>query len=103
MFEVTKRLAQLPKHSANFVRIAVITRDARSTIYANQNGIVKEYPVIPIEDDDLIDVTGAGDAFVGGFLSQFIQGKNIDECIMSGHKLANYIIRQDGTNYDPFK
>ena len=99
---MTKKLAQLPKHSTSFIRIAVITRDARSTIYANQNGIVKEYPVIPIEDNELIDVTGAGDAFVGGFLSQFIQGKSIDESVMAGHKLANYIIRQIGTNYDSF-
>ena len=60
-------MAQLPKHSSNFIRIAVITRGAKSTVYANQNGIVKEYPIIPIEDNDLIDVTGAGDAFVGDF------------------------------------
>ncbi|GBB90148.1 hypothetical protein RclHR1_01700011 [Rhizophagus clarus] len=102
ILEVTKKLAQLPKYSNNFVRIAVITRDARSTIYADQNGTIKEYPVIPIAENDLIDVTGAGDAFVGGFLSQFIQGKSADECIMAGHKLSNYIIRQVGTQYDSY-
>ncbi|CAB4441529.1 unnamed protein product [Rhizophagus irregularis] len=102
IFEVTKKLAQLPKHSSNFVRMAVITRDVRSTIYADQNGTIKEYPIIPIAENDLIDATGAGDSFVGGFLSQFIQGKSIDECIMAGHKLANYIIRQVGTQYDSY-
>lgn len=82
--------------------MALITRDARSTIYADQNGTIKEYPIIPIAENDLIDATGAGDSFVGGFLSQFIQGKSIDECIMAGHKLANYIIRQVGTQYDSY-
>ncbi|RIA81421.1 Ribokinase-like protein [Glomus cerebriforme] len=103
IFEVVKKIAQLPKYSTNFIRMAVITRDEKSTIYANQNGVVKEYPIIPVKKNDLVDVTGAGDSFVGGFLSQFIQGKNIDECIMAGHRLANYIVRQVGTRYDSFK
>ncbi|RIA80429.1 Ribokinase-like protein, partial [Glomus cerebriforme] len=102
IFEVAKKIAQLPKFSTNFIRMTVITRDKESTIYSNQKGVVKEYPIIPVDENDLVDVTGAGDSFVGGFLSRLIQGKNIDECIMTGHKLANYIVKQVGTQYGSF-
>ena len=30
------------------------------------DGKVKEYPVIPIAAEDIVDTNGAGDAFVGG-------------------------------------
>jgi len=32
------------------------------------DGEIKEFPVIPIKEDDIIDTNGAGDAFVGGLL-----------------------------------
>ena len=30
------------------------------------DGVVKEYPVIPVATEDIVDTNGAGDAFVGG-------------------------------------
>ena len=42
-----------------------------------------------------------GDAFVGGFLSQLVQGKEINECVRAGHYAASVIIQESGCKYPP--
>lgn len=56
----------------------------------------KKYPVIPLAKEQLVDTNGAGDAFVGGFLSQLACGKGMDECVRAGNYAANVIIQQSG-------
>lgn len=41
----------------------------------------------------------AGDSFVGGFLSQLVQGKPIEECIRAGNYAANVIIQRSGCTF----
>lgn len=41
----------------------------------------------------------AGDAFVGGFLSQLVQGKPIDSCVKAGCYASNVIIQRSGCTY----
>jgi len=40
-----------------------------------------------------------GDAFVGGFLSQLVKGKPIEECVRAGCYAANVIIQRPGCTY----
>lgn len=40
-----------------------------------------------------------GDAFVGGFLSQLVQEKPIEECVRAGTYAANVIIQRSGCTY----
>ncbi|GFZ11386.1 adenosine kinase 2 [Actinidia rufa] len=40
-----------------------------------EDGKVKLFPVILLPKEKLVDTNGAGDAFVGGFLSQLVQEK----------------------------
>ena len=42
---------------------------------------VLEFPVRQLTDDQIVDTNGAGDAFTGGFLSQFIQEKPLETCM----------------------
>ncbi|CAJ0763515.1 23426_t:CDS:1, partial [Entrophospora sp. SA101] len=49
-----------------------------------------------LADDEIVDTNGAGDAFVGGFLSQFIEGKSVEESIEAGHWLAKLNLKQIG-------
>ena len=94
--EIALKAAALEKKNAESrPRTVVFTQGAEPTIVAF-NGKVQEYPITPIKADDIVDTNGAGDAFVGGYLAQLIQGKGVDECIRCANYAANYIIQQSG-------
>lgn len=76
-------------------RTVVFTQGAEDTIVV-QDGKLTKYAVPKIAKEDMVDVNGAGDAFVGGFLSQLIKGKSIKEAVDAGHYAAGYIIRRSG-------
>jgi len=87
--------AALPKKDSR-PRTVVFTQGSESTVVAC-DGKVTVYPVDPLPKEQLVDTNGAGDAFVGGFLSQLIEGKGMEECVKAGHYAARYIIQQSGT------
>lgn len=93
--EITLRLAQLPKANGKRGRMVICTQGADPTMVIRE-GVITEYPVIPIDRKDIVDTNGAGDAFVGGFLAQLVQGGAVDDCIRSANYAANYIIQQSG-------
>jgi len=96
--EVALKVAASPKNNEK-LRTVVFTQGSGSTIVA-YNGTVTEYAVDPLPKEKLVDTNGAGDAFVGGFLSELVQGKSIEECVTAGHWSAKYIIQQPGTTID---
>lgn len=93
--EIAKKMASLDKVNKSRPRTVVITQGKEPTIVV-KDGKVTEYPIIPIKEEDIVDTNGAGDAFVGGFLSQLAQGKSMDDCVRCGHYAANYMIQQSG-------
>ena len=97
--EVALKVAALPKKNEDRPRTVVFTQGSKSTIVA-YNGTVTEYAVEPLEKEKLVDTNGAGDAFVGGFLSELVQGKDIEASVIAGHWAAKYIIQQPGTTID---
>ena len=52
-----------------------------------------------IKNSDIIDLNGAGDAFLGGFLSQQMQGKTLTACCKCGNEIANVVIRNVGCTF----
>lgn len=94
--EVALAAAALPKKDASRPRTVIFTQGSQSTIVAC-DGKVTEYMVDPLAKELLVDTNGAGDAFVGGFLSQLVSGKDIEACVKAGHWAAKYIIQQSGT------
>lgn len=94
--EIALKIAALPKKNSSRSRMAIITQGSKSTIVA-YNGTVTEYAVDPLDESMLVDTNGAGDAFVGGFLSQLVQDKDVAECVKAGHWAARYIIQVSGT------
>jgi adenosine kinase len=44
----------------------------------------------------LVDTNGAGDAFVGGYISQLVQGADVAKCCAAGNYAANKIIQESG-------
>eukprot|EP00128_Syssomonas_multiformis_P012371 Colp12_sorted_trinity150504_noHs@19494 len=92
--EIALKLSALPK-TGSTPRLVVITQGSKSTIVA-RDGKVTEYPIVPIAADKIVDTNGAGDAFVGGFFSQYLLGKDVAECVRAGHYAASEIIQQSG-------
>lgn len=94
--EVALKVAAMPKKNDKRKRMVVFTQGSKSTLVA-YDGVVTEYAVEELAADKLVDTNGAGDAFVGGFLSQLVQDKTIEECIDAGHWAARFIIQTSGT------
>ena len=88
-------MSALPKRNKRRPRTVIFTRGSKSTIVA-QTGKVTEYPVKPIPRELLVDTSGAGDAFVGGFLSQLVLGRSAEESIMAAHWCSRYVLKQSG-------
>ena len=93
--EVALKLAAMPK-KGDKPRTVIFTQGSESTIVAS-GGKVSEYAVEALAKEKLVDTNGAGDAFVGGFLSQLVEGKDLEACVKAGHWAARYIIQQSGT------
>lgn len=94
--QIALKVAALPKKSDTRSRTVIFTQGSESTIVACEGKVV-EFAVEPLEKDKLVDTNGAGDAFVGGFLSQLTAGKDMEACVKAGHWAARYIIQQSGT------
>jgi len=93
--QIARKLSALPKENGSRARTVIITQGSDPTIVMH-NGEITEYPVIHLESKDIVDTNGAGDAFVGGFLAQFVQGRSLNESICCGNYAANLIIQRSG-------
>lgn len=93
--EIALKAADLPKKNTSRPRTIVFTQGADPTIIVC-NGKVQEFPVIAVKPEELVDTNGAGDAFVGGYLAQLIQDKDVAECIRCANYAANLCIRRSG-------
>ncbi|EPB80420.1 kinase, PfkB family [Ancylostoma ceylanicum] len=79
-------------------RTVIITQGADPIIVAVGNEITL-HEVQTISKEKIVDTNGAGDAFVGGFLSQYIQGKSLKEAIECGNYAAGEIIQKHGCTF----
>ncbi|RXN27820.1 adenosine kinase-like isoform X1 [Labeo rohita] len=96
--EIAKKAQSLPKENKKRQRIAVFTQGKEGTVMTKGDK-VETFPVLEIEQSEIVDTNGAGDAFVGGFLSQLVQDKTFEQCIRAGHYAANVIIRHAGCTF----
>ncbi|XP_042562227.1 adenosine kinase-like, partial [Clupea harengus] len=96
--EIAQKVQSLPKVNKNRQRIVVFTQGKDDTV-ATVGDNVTSFPVLDIDQNDIVDTNGAGDAFVGGFLSELVQEKPLEQCIRAGHYAANVIIRRAGCTF----
>ena len=102
--EETIKLAH-KKLSKNNKRILLMTDGGRGVYITRFNYDNDNFEFIlhsfcsPIKPDDIVDLNGAGDAFLGGFLSQYLQGKSIEVCCKAGNIIAGVILRNVGCTY----
>jgi len=94
---IATRLSLIPSTKSR-KRTVVITQGADPTIVAI-NGHVKEYPILALPKEKLIDTNGAGDAFVGGFLAALSKDLDIETCCKTGAYSASVIVQNSGCTY----
>lgn len=80
-------------------RIIIMTDGSGPILYIYHNKIHK-YTVPELKAENIIDTNGAGDAFVGGFMAQFIKNKPLENCIKCGVWAAQQIIKNIGCTFD---
>jgi sugar/nucleoside kinase (ribokinase family) len=78
--------------------LAVIKRGAHSTFAISQNNERSEVAVAPVAD--IVDTTGAGDAFAAGFLPTFVATNDVEVAIARGHAIAARVLRSPGATLD---
>ncbi|KAL4640004.1 adenosine kinase-like isoform X1 [Arapaima gigas] len=96
--EIARKAQNLPKVNNRRQRTVVFTQGRDHTV-ATKGDKVLTFPVLDIDQNDIVDTNGAGDAFVGGYLSELVQGQPLEQCIHAGHYAANVIIRRAGCTF----
>ena len=91
---VSKKTGMSLEDMLKHVDILVVTKGAEgAVIYADGKEIV--IPVTP--EERIIDPTGVGDAFRGGFLAAYARGWDWELCGQVGSLAAVYVLEQNGT------
>lgn len=96
--EIAQKIAKLPKENTKRQRIVIITQGPDPVLLCRE-GKITEFPILPLKEEEIIDTNGAGDAWVGGFLSKLVLGKSVEDCIQGGHYAANVIIKRSGCTF----
>uniref|UniRef100_A0A8C8CA55 Adenosine kinase n=1 Tax=Oncorhynchus tshawytscha TaxID=74940 RepID=A0A8C8CA55_ONCTS len=97
--EFAKKAQTLRRVNKKRPRIVVFTQGKDETIMTKGGDKLETFKVLQTEQKDIVDTNGAGDAFVGGFLSELVQDKTLEQCVKAGHYAANVTIRQTGCTF----
>lgn len=75
-------------------KIVVVTMGEKGVLLYNGEDF-KKFEALPIKE--IVDPTGAGDAFAGGFLAYYARGKELEECIKQGLVRAREVLKKKGS------
>lgn len=86
-------MEELVYHGLNLVPVVIVSDGPRGVVASDGKTIVKAGMY---EDVKVVDRLGAGDAFASGFLSQWVQGKSLRECIVFASANSTSVVRYVG-------
>ena len=86
-------------------RLFVVT-DGKNGVFVSKYNYKKErldfilqsFPC-ELKNEDIVDLNGAGDAFLGGFLSQFMKGCSLKSCCRAGNDASFVILKNVGCTF----
>ena len=77
------------------VKVVLVTLGAQgSAMYFEK----RSYRIPAAPSKRVIDVTGAGDAYIGGFLAEYIRGKDVLWCACVGSAAASFVVEEFGSS-----
>lgn len=79
------RLAQAIPRWRSLARRTVLKQGARGAMSIIDGAVLR----VPAPRVHVVDTTGAGDAFNGGFLAAFVAGEPVDACLRAGVRLGS--------------
>lgn len=87
--------AEAIKHALSFAPVeTVIKRGSKSTLVHINGQNVIEVPTFKVPK--VVDTTGAGDSFAGGYLAARLQGQSPEVAARSGNKIASIVVQFSG-------
>jgi len=75
------------------VKTVIVTLGAQGSVLSIEGTI---YEIPAYKSEKVVDPTGAGDAFMGGFLAEYLQGKDIFWCACVGSAVASKTVEALG-------
>ena len=78
------------------VKIVIITLGAQGSILSVEGA---RYNVSACTPTKVVDPTGAGDAFIGGFLAEYVYGENLFRCACVGSAAASLVVEGIGPTF----
>ncbi len=88
-----KNLLDSMNELKNINKLIIITRSENGSVAVLNNEITN---CESIKVEKVLDLTGAGDLFVAGFLKEYLDKSNIKKCLQTGSNLAAKIIQKIG-------
>ena len=88
-----RKIEDVIEFSKKNKNLTVITRGEKGAL-AIENNIVTECKAK--KDLKIVDLTGAGDLFAGGFLDGYVKGKSVKESLEKGTEMSSKIIQVIG-------
>jgi len=85
-----KKIEDVIEFSKKIKKLIVITRGEKGALAILNEKVVE---CSARKNLKVIDLTGAGDLFAGGFLDKFLKGKSIEECLEKGTEMSSKIIQ----------
>uniref|UniRef100_A0A915D2Y1 adenosine kinase n=1 Tax=Ditylenchus dipsaci TaxID=166011 RepID=A0A915D2Y1_9BILA len=93
---IALKIADMEKINKNHPRMVIVTQGPGSVIVASK-GTTQEFDVPAVEN--IVDTNGAGDAFCGGFLAEFVRGSPLEKCINCACHAAATVIQHQGCTF----
>lgn len=85
-------------HPMPGAKLSVIKHGALPVAAITAAGAVTEVATPPVAN--IVDTTGAGDAFAAGFLPVYATSRNIEDAITNGNLIAARVLRSPGATLD---
>jgi sugar/nucleoside kinase (ribokinase family) len=93
---LSEKEAEVIKDYSSLCNIVIVTRGSKST----QLFSINSYRELAVSNvDNVVDTTGAGDAFVSGFIYYLSVSRDIIGAIKYGHKWSAKKIQKMGANF----